>query len=143
MPATYQSIVVNAPIDEVWRTLSNFHDMSWSPNVVTKCEAVGASSGTDPGAQRILNEVFQETLMEVDEASHHIRYSIDEGPMPISSTEVRNYKGDIHLVPDTINNSTLVEWSSSWESNGEEAVDFCHGVYVGLLQDLAATMNPH
>ncbi len=142
MPATFQAITVKAPIDDVWRTISNFHDMSWSPHVITKCEAIGSTPGTRAGAKRVLNDAFQETLLEVDEADHHIRYSIDDGPSPISHDDVRNYEGDIHLTADMENN-TIVEWKSSWESQGEEAVEFCHNIYVALLNDLAETMNPH
>ena len=36
---------------------------------------------------------------------------------------------------------TLVEWSSSWEAKTENAVEFCHGIYVALLNELADTFN--
>lgn len=137
MPQTYQSITVNAPIERVWGQLSNFHDMSWAPHVVERCDAVGDKTGTEPGAQRVLNEAFHETLLEVDPVGHQLRYSIDDGPSPVSSADVRNYIGTIHLVADTINNTTLVEWASSWESANDEAEPFCHGIYVALLKDLA------
>ena len=39
--ACFNSIVINAPIDEVWAKMKDFHDFSWAPNVITKCEAVG------------------------------------------------------------------------------------------------------
>ena len=37
--------------------------------------------------------------------------------------------------------SPIVEWTTSWDSNAEDAVEFCHGIYVALLGDLKATFN--
>ncbi len=31
----------------------------------------------------------------------------------------------------------LVEWTSSWESDVDDAVGFCHGIYVALPVELA------
>ncbi len=57
----YNSVTVNAPVDKVWEVLRNFHDMSWSPDVVTQLEAVGDAGGTEIGAKRNLNGAFHET----------------------------------------------------------------------------------
>lgn len=137
MPRCYQSIVVNAPVDKVWDTLKNFHDMSWAASVIEKCEAVGEKSGTEAGAKRILDDVFHETLLACNDQEHRVRYSIDEGPSPVSSAEVSHYIGDLHLIPVTLHDSTFVEWGSTWESNSEDAAAFCHQIYVALLRALA------
>jgi hypothetical protein len=136
---TYQSIVINEPIKNIWDRVKNFYDMSWTPNVITKCVADGDISGTEVGAKRILNDVFYETLIELNEDEYRIRYSIDNGPSPVSQGEVSNYIGHLHLLPITKDNSTFIEWSSSWESDSQEAVEFCHNIYVALLDDLAAS----
>ena len=141
MPSTYQSNLINAPVEKVWSAISNFHDLSWAPNVVSSCESVGDISGTEVGAKRILNGAFHETLREVDDAGHQIKYSIDDGPSPVSPAEVSNYIGVIKLTPVTMQGSTLIEWSSSWDSNEEEAASFCHNIYVAILGDLAETMS--
>ena len=133
----YQSIIVNAPITNVWNTLKNFHDMSWATGVINQCEAVGDLGGTDVGAKRILNGVFHETLLEFNEPEYRIRYSIDDGPSPVSPSEVKNYIGQIQLKPVTLNGNTFVEWGSKWESSSEEACDFCGQIYVALLKALA------
>ena len=137
MPNCYQSIIVNAPISKVWETIEDFHDMSWASQVIETCESVGEYSGTEIGAKRILNNAFHETLLESNELEHRIRYSIDEGPSPVSASEVSNYIGQVQLKPITLNNATFVEWSSFWESTSEEARDFCHQIYVALLKALA------
>lgn len=136
MPSTYQSTVVSAPIEKVWDTVKDFHDFSWAPDVIKKCESEGEKSGTEEGAKRILNDVFHETLLVCDKKQHLIQYSIDDGPSPVSKDEVDNYIGTLHLLPVTEHNSTFVEWYSEWESSTDDAVDFCHNIYIGLLSSL-------
>ena len=139
MPSTNQSVVINAPIDTIWTKFDDFHDMSWAPNVITNVEKVGDTDGNQIGAKRILNGAFHETLQEVDAANHTIKYSIDDGPSPVSKDEVSNYIGTIKL--SEADEGTLVEWSSNWDSNAEDAVEFCHGIYIALLGDLKAAFN--
>ncbi len=141
MPSTNQSIVVDAPISDVWARLNNFHDFSWAPNVITKVDKVGNVDSSEAGAKRILNDAFHETLVEIDQDKHMLKYSIDDGPSPVSKDEVSNYYGIVKLSPATEGNGTLVEWTSSWDSNVEDAVEFCHGIYVALLNELAASFN--
>lgn len=141
MPSTNQSIDIYASISEVWTKFDNFHDLSWAPNVITHVEKVGSIDGGAVGAKRILNNVFHETLVEIDQDKHVLKYSIDDGPSPVSKKEVSNYYGVVKLSPTDEGSRTHVEWSSSWESNVEDAVEFCHGIYVALLNELAATFN--
>ena len=141
MPSTYQSNVINAPIDKVWKAISNFHDMSCAPNVISSCEAVGEKPGTEVGAKRILNGAFHETLIEVDEENYLLHYSIDDGPDPVSAPAVTNYIGEIILTPVTMQDATLVEWSSSWISDEDDAVTFCSNIYGALLADMAETLG--
>lgn len=141
MPRCYQSIVIKAPTDKAWDTIRNFHDMSWAASVIQKCEAIGEKAGNEIGARRILNDVFHETLLECNDKEHRITYSIDEGPSPVSSAEVSNYIGELHLIPVTLDNSTFVEWSSTWDSVSEDAAEFCHQIYVALLRELARQLE--
>ncbi len=140
MPSTHQTIVVEQPIQTVWEAIRDFHDMSWTPNVITKLEPVGDKSGTEAGAKRLLNDAFHDTLIELNAGDHRIRYSIDDGPSPISSGEVSNYVGEIQLTAEG-EGATLVEWSSTWESDGEDVVEFCHEIYVALLGDLQGSLS--
>jgi hypothetical protein len=141
MPQCHQSIVIQAPIEKVWATIKDFHDMSWASSVIETCIAVGDLSGTEIGAKRLLNGVFHETLLECTPAEYRVRYSIDEGPSPVSAKEVKNYVGQIQLKPVTLDNTTFFEWGSSWESTSNEAHDFCHQIYVALLKALADRMQ--
>jgi len=141
MGKTYQSITINAPIDEVWAKVKNFHDMSWAPNVVSKLDPVGSKLGSDVGAKRILNDAFHETLVDLDDESRSFKYSIDDGPSPVSSSDVSNYVGHVKLSPISMENSTFFEWSSKWDNNHEPAVEFCQGIYQALLGDLKKTFS--
>ena len=136
MPSTSQSIVINTSIDNVWAKFGNFHEMPWAPNVITGIDKVGEIDGTQVGAKRILNGAFHETLQEVDASNHTIKYSIDDGPSPVSKEEVSNYIGTIKL--SEMDGGTLVEWTSNWDSNAEDAVEFCSGIYTALLGELKA-----
>lgn len=140
MGQTHQSITINAPAERVWRTIRNFHDMSWAPNVITQMEAIGDIPGDKVGAMRLLNGVFHETLLEFDEARRTLAYRIDDGPSPVSRNEVKNYVGRVRVQP-TATNGALVEWSSTWEQNDQPAYDFCHGIYLALLADMKKSLE--
>ncbi|NNF51513.1 MAG: SRPBCC family protein [Gammaproteobacteria bacterium] len=137
MPSTHQSIDINAPVAEVWAKLSNFHDLSWAPNVINDCEKVGDIEGSRIGAKRVLNQAFHETLVSIDHDKHTLKYSIDDGPSPVSANDVSNYFGVIKVMPE--GDGTHVEWTSTWESDSKDAVEFCHGIYVALLNELSAS----
>jgi len=140
MGKTHQTIDINAPAESVWAAMRNFHDMSWSKNVITECKPVGDIAGDQVGAQRLLNQAFSETLRELDDAQRTFSYTIDEGPSPISSKDVTNFVSRVRVEPSGDGQGTTVEWSSSWEG-GEEAADFCRPIYIALLDDLKASMG--
>ncbi len=139
MGATYQSIVINAAAGKVWDSIRDFHDLSWAPTVVTGVEVVGDAAGNEVGAGRVLNGVFKETLLTVDDDARVFTYSIDEGPGPLAEG-VRNYQGKVSVQP-TDDGGTVVEWTSSWEENDEAVHDFCHPIYVALLDDMKQSLE--
>jgi len=142
MGKTYQSTVIDAPVDEVWRAIRDFHDMSWAPNVVQSVEKVGDRSGDELGAVRILNGAFVETLKVLNNEDRTFSYSIDDGPSPISKHDVRNYVGRVCVSEAAEEgDGTSVEWSSSWELNDEPAQEFCHPIYLALLADMKVSLE--
>ena len=138
MGKTLQSITIDVPADQVWASIRNFHDMSWAPNVVEKLEVVGDKRGDEPGAKRVLNDAFRETLLEVDAGDMTFRYSIDDGPSPVSASEIDNYVGQVQVKAE--GDGSLVEWQSTWERNDEATYDFCHPLYVALLEDMKQSL---
>ena len=130
----FNSIVVAAPADRVWAALRKFHDLSWSANVVTSVE--GEGDPEQPGAKRVLNGVFFETLLSLDDDARVMRYSIDDGPDAVSKDRVSGYVGKIRVEPVTADDSTFVLWTSSWKTDGGGVEDFCNPIYRALLNDL-------
>lgn len=141
MGNTHQTIEIEASPDKVWEAIRDFHDMSWAPNVITSVDSVGEKSGDEVEASRVLNGVFQETLLTLEDESRTFTYSIDDGPSPISKDEVKNYVGRVTVQEADEGDGTLVEWSSSWQNNNEAAAEFRHGIYVALLQDMKKSLE--
>jgi hypothetical protein len=73
-----QILIIAAAPQRVWDTIRNFHDASWTPNVIASLEIVGDKGGDEIGAGRVLNGVLHETLRELDDAGHTFAYSIDD-----------------------------------------------------------------
>ena len=122
---------------QVWQTVRNFHDFSWASNVITSCEPVGNVDGNTPGAKRILNGAFHETLQSIDDSAHCFSYSIDDGPEPVSKDSVSDYIGTVRLRRITDTNQTFIEWESTYYSPDEKLVgDFCNPIYMALLEAL-------
>lgn len=132
MGKCYNKIDISAPIATVWQTIRNFHDMSWADSVLTSLAKVGDVSGNEIGAKRLLNDAIVETLVSLDAKNYTFTYSIDDGPGPIAKSAVANYLGVVKLSESTT--GTLVEWSSSFNSDDESAViEFCDPIYMALL----------
>ncbi len=130
----FNSTVVAAPVEEVWSTLRKFHDFSWAPNVIASLD--GEGDPEQPGAKRVLNGVFFETLLSVDDDTRVLRYSIDDGPEAVSKDNVTGYVGQVQVQPVTADDSTYVLWASSWETDGGGVEEFCNPIYRALLNDL-------
>ena len=58
----YNKIEISSPITEVWKTISNFHDMSWAGNVIINVSKVGDKEGNQIGARRVINGIIYEVL---------------------------------------------------------------------------------
>ena len=141
MGKTHNSITIQAPVDQVWSAIRNFHDVSWAPNVFTKITPIGDTPGDTIGAVRLLNDAFRETLKELDDQQREFAYSIDEAPSPISKEEVDNFMGRVKVTAAEDGDGTKVEWSSSWKRNDEPASEFLSGVYEALLNDMKKSLE--
>lgn len=140
MGKCYQKIEIEAPVGKVWDTISNFHDLSWAPDVVTSVDTIGDKNGNEIGAGRILNGVFYETLTVLDPQNFTFSYSIDDGPGPVASDAVSDYIGTVKLTES--GSGCLVEWSSAFQSQNEnEVADFCNPIYMALLNSLNETLS--
>ncbi len=134
------SIVIDQPVDKVWKAISDFHNMSWAQGVIETCDKVGDTPGSEVGAQRLLNGVFHETLLSVDEGAKTFTYQITDGPGPIAEDAVKNYVGKVVLRQE--GEGTFVEWTSTYEDGDDTAVgELCNPIYVALLNAMKANIN--
>ncbi|MDH3892321.1 MAG: SRPBCC family protein [candidate division Zixibacteria bacterium] len=141
MGQTNQSITIQAPVAKVWEAISDFHDASWAPNVITELKPVGDKPGDQVGSKRVLNGVFHETLLTLDNDQYSFSYAITDGPSPLSQDEVDNFTGFVKLSPDGKNGGTQVQWSSSWQKNDEPVHEFCNPIYDALLNDMKKSLE--
>lgn len=126
------SIEINAPIETVWQAISHFHDLSWAAGVVTTVDKVGEFAERQIGAKRVINGAFHETLIEFDTENFTFSYRMDDGPGPVASDAVNNYIGVVKLTE--ANGKVVVTWSSSYESDQDDAVaELCNPIYQALL----------
>ncbi len=138
----YNSTVVDAQIDKTWETMRNFHELGWASPVVESVDKVGDIGGDQPGARRVLNGVFHETLISLDDGARSFSYSIDDGPGAVAKDAVSNYIGAVQLHPVTDTGQTLVVWTSSYDSDDSEAVgELCNPIYRALLAQLKAHLT--
>jgi carbon monoxide dehydrogenase subunit G len=140
MGKCYNKIEINVSINRVWDTISDFHDLSWAPGVVSSVTKVGDISGNEIGAKRVLNGVFHETLTALDAENNTFSYSIDDGPGPVASDAVSDYTGTVTLT--ATDDGCSAEWSSVFQSENEsEVADFCNPIYMALLNALKETLS--
>jgi len=133
----YNSTVVNAPIDTVWETVRDFHNMTWAQGMNLKVDAVGNLKGDQVGAVRIINELFHETLVEISDRHHSLTYQITDGPGAVARDAVKNYYGKMELHAITDENKTFVLWTSSYDSPDSGAVgELCNPIYSAALKGL-------
>ena len=85
------------------------------------------------------HSTIRETLLEVDGDNMMFRYSIDDGPSPVASSDVDNYVGQVQVKAE--GDGSFVEWQSTWERNDEATYDFCHPLYVALLGDMKKSLE--
>jgi NADPH2:quinone reductase len=132
MPKVLVSTVINAPIERVWHTASDFNGLpAWMPGMKDSVIEPGKSA-TEIGAVRKLGmtgskDILRERLEVLDLNTHTITYSVLEGPLP-----VKKILTSMHLRPITDSYGTLGEWSTQFETEPgkeEEGVQFMTRVF--------------
>ena len=137
MPDVHTSLVINAPVDQVWNKIKDFHDLAWAPGLVSSCVVVGDVGGNTPGTKRLVNDTILDRLLDYDADEHGYKYAIEEAPSPLSGDEISNFVGHLRL-STADDDRTLAEYSGSWKAQNDEAVAVVDGIYSGLLSELSA-----
>ncbi|WP_292442618.1 SRPBCC family protein [Mesorhizobium sp.] len=115
MPNVFFSTVINAPIERVWRSISDFNGLpDWMPGMTGS----HIEDGKDPaqvGSVRVLSMAgggkARERLEEISSEDKLIVYSVLEAPIP-----VRNVRNGMRLRPITDTHGTFCEWFSDFET---------------------------
>ncbi len=116
MPRVHVSTVINAPIERVWRTVSDFNGLAaWMPGMKDSVIEEGKPA-TEIGAVRRLSmagmsDKLRECLDEFSPQDYRITYSVLEGPLPVKKVVTT-----MQLRPITDIYGTLGEWSSQFET---------------------------
>jgi uncharacterized protein YndB with AHSA1/START domain len=114
MPKVFVSTVINAPIERVWRCVSDFNGLpAWMPGMKESVVEAGKSS-QEIGAVRSLSmtgtkDKLRERLEVFSPEEFLITYSVLEGPLP-----VQNVRTSMRLRPITDAYGTFAEWSSEF-----------------------------
>ena len=139
-----EKITINAPPEEVWNVVKNFHDMSWHPAI----KDTTGEGGNEPGAKRALilgpDVEIHEVLEKYIEADKKFFYRITD--VDVKVLPVRNYSSWI-MVRAAEGGGTEVEWKGTFyrgfenndpppELNDEAAINAVTGVYKGGLENL-------
>ncbi len=139
MPKVLVSTVINAPIERVWRVVSDFNGLpAWmagmSDSVIEDNKphnAVGAVRRLSMAGSK---DKLRERLEAFSPADYRITYSVLEGPLPVSKIVTT-----MHLRPITDTYGTLGEWSSQFETapgKEEEGEQFMTRVFGAGFRSL-------
>ena len=114
----FRSMVIEAPIAEVWAAVRCFDAVvNWNPGVSGARMESGTPTGV--GSVRHLDivdgTVFRETLLAHSDLEHFYSYDIVEGPLPC-----RNYRSTHRFVPITEGNGTLGIWEGAFDCATED-----------------------
>eukprot|EP01088_Endostelium_zonatum_P006082 TRINITY_DN18192_c0_g1_i1.p1 TRINITY_DN18192_c0_g1~~TRINITY_DN18192_c0_g1_i1.p1 ORF type:complete len:160 (+),score=32.36 TRINITY_DN18192_c0_g1_i1:64-543(+) len=149
---TFQSDVINAPVDQVWNHIKNFLDLTWAG--VSKSEPLDpARAKTDNliGSVRVLTiapgKLLQETLLEYSETNRYYTYAITKhgDDASVFPGKFQNYRATTRVQPVTESDTTFITWTFSFD--GEQGTadlvsDIIKGVFQGGFMQLHKAFPP-
>lgn len=131
MASTQVEGEIPAPLDEVWKVVSDFGGFLEAQGLPVEIEGEGIGT-----IRRITlgSAVIVERLESIDEDAHSTSYSIVEGPLPVTG-----YLSTIRLEAAG-DSATRLDWSSTFEPAGgmsdADAGEIIAGVYRGGIAGL-------
>ena len=108
-----RSVVIDAPIAEVWAVVRNFDGVvNWNQGVTAATMESGLA--TEVGAVRRLDiadgSVYRETLLAHSDLEHYYSYDIIESPLPCE-----NYVSCHRFIEITDGDKTLGVWQGEFD----------------------------
>ncbi|MFC5182556.1 SRPBCC family protein [Actinomadura harenae] len=145
MPKPYASVVIDAPVDDVWTWVRAFGGIAeWHP-ALDSCVLQEGDDHTVGSVRRLTSgdAVFVERLTALDDAARTQTYEFLESPFP-----VRDYRATIRVAPVTSSGATFVEWWADYEADETETgwltPFFRDQVFAAGLAELGAHVTrPH
>lgn len=134
----FRSVILDAPIDEVWAAVRAFDGVvNWNPGVTSA--RMESGTPTSVGSVRHLDivngSVFRETLLAHSDLEHFYSYDIVDGPLPCS-----NYVSTHRFIPITDGDKTLGIWEGRFdcvpENEAELEVVVGDRIYRGGMRGL-------
>lgn len=136
-----RSVVIDAPIAEVWATVRNFDGVvNWNPGV----NAATMESGlpTQVGAVRKLDivdgSVFRETLLAHSDVEHFYSYDIIDSPL-----DCYNYAARHRFIEITEGSKTLGIWEGEFDCDPVNAAELEKIVGDGIYRDAQLALNSY
>lgn len=137
----FRSVILDAPITEVWAAVRAFDGVAnWNPAV--KSARMESGSATSVGSIRHLDivddTVFRETLLAHSDLEHFYSYDIIESPLPCS-----NYLSTHRFIPITDGNKTLGIWEGQFDCAPEEEMQLEAIVGDQIYRDSMRGLNDY
>jgi hypothetical protein len=118
MPKVVASPVIDAPIEQVWVYVRDFHRLREYQSSLVECGPDGELKGDQIGCRRVaMNNLGQRTteeLLALSDIEHSGQCRLVEVDAPII-----NYIGSFRLWRITDSNRTFIEWSGIFDYTGE------------------------
>ncbi|HDQ14677.1 MAG TPA: SRPBCC family protein [Sediminispirochaeta sp.] len=136
MPNVYQSGIIKASPEEVWRKIRDFNALpQWHPAIASS--ELEGEPGVGAVRHFFLKEggEIRERLLSLSDHEHSCAYTILESPMPL-----KNYYAVFRLYPITLSGTTFMEWYARFDSTDpsteDETAEAVEGVFAGGIKSL-------
>lgn len=136
MAKIFESVVIPAPVEQVWKVIRDFNGLpAWHP-AIEKSEIEENRSADSVGCIRNFyltnGDNLREQLLALDDLNFRCEYTILKSGMPLT-----NYHAALWLIPVTEDDTTLALWSADFDTapeNEQELVETVgKGVFLGGL----------
>ena len=136
-----RSVIIDAPIERVWRTVRRFDGVAaWNPGVTAAVMETG--SPTAVGSVRKLDivdgSVFRETLLAHSDFEFFYTYNIIESPLKCS-----NYISCHRFIEITEGHKTLGIWQGEFDCDPADADTLEKIVGDGIYRDAQLALNQY
>ncbi|WP_369184334.1 SRPBCC family protein [Streptomyces sp. Y1] len=137
MAGTKVSTVVQAPAEEVWALIGEFHDLGgWHPDL--PASRLGNDlAGNAIGTVRVFDldgVELHENLLAYDAERRRYTYGLPEGTF-----ELTRYRATLHVLPVTLLGASYVEWAATFDVEAEHreaSTALVEGVFTAGLTAL-------